>query len=874
MLTNQENIGEPPFETEASKAKRKLRKRLLKQFKREGRLDLVENIDEELEKYMQNEKSALNIETDFKTKISDSTSASEATVANEYETHHETEEEESNEVKITASNVGIISTFICITQQIQALTEQKESLLPFIPKEIIEKVTKRKRRASSQLIIVPKKRKFTLLRERNKIKYGIRSAIFSTVEFQPCADHDRSSGEGVVPESIPLCLLKVESDKIKKFIKEHVTRDIKIYLLVNFPIVDEAGKISKEVYFSSLNKQCAYYGYSQPIVPNVSEKCDKFVSYFEMSEEEIKNTCDIIYICDRACARNLAFQGRMPVCSNIKQPLEITVVPFEALIGEKFSSDCAQIGSLTGASFATKETLISASGALLPIKDQNKSQNAFETNKIDISKYNAFNYYYTNTPVISRSGSECVVALCNQWYLDYGDIYGSIPGSLNIKAKDLSVDVFNYIYLQTDSYPNTKIPRESLDLLRKTFEYWYPMTLRCSGKDLVTNHLTMSLFNHAAIWPERPDLWPKRFFINGHVMLDQQKMSKQTGNFLTMQEAHALYGADSTRLALAEAGDFCENANFERNNATNALLKISLLSNNCTQFMNNETLRKDVSFTIDKFFIAQVDINIIKTKAAYENLLFRDVLKFGFYEMLSLRTQYLIRVKSFGEPSYITLYHWWSSFLVMMSPIIPHITDHIWRFILNKETSIVKASWPEPYFSLSERNEYNYKFHLCEKLIADSKKALQKSAKFKEYNYSKVLCVVSVTSSYNDNQKVILSILRNLDFSNLPEDVIEQQKHLLRLFKKESANLSLFREMPKQLLAKLMSFASLKIKEYLTFGDIIIQDEISFDELEMYAEHRTYLEDKIEKPIEFFTSDGSDQYPGSPLVTINLTKND
>ena len=161
MLTNQENIGEPPFETEASKAKRKLRKRLLKQFKREGRLDLVENIDEELEKYMQNEKSALNIETDFKTKISDSTSASEATVANEYETHHETEEEESNEVKITASNVGIISTFICITQQIQALTEQKESLLPFIPKEIIEKVTKRKRRASSQLIIVPKKRKVT-----------------------------------------------------------------------------------------------------------------------------------------------------------------------------------------------------------------------------------------------------------------------------------------------------------------------------------------------------------------------------------------------------------------------------------------------------------------------------------------------------------------------------------------------------------------------------------------------------------------------------------------------------------------------------------------------------------------------------------------
>ena len=30
--------------------------------------------------------------------------------------------------------------------------------------------------------------------------------------------------------------------------------------------------------------------------------------------------------------------------------------------------------------------------------------------------------------------------------------------------------------------------------------YWYPLDLRCSGKDLIKNHLTMSLFNHAAIW--------------------------------------------------------------------------------------------------------------------------------------------------------------------------------------------------------------------------------------------------------------------------------------------------------------------------------------------------------------------------------------
>ena len=37
--------------------------------------------------------------------------------------------------------------------------------------------------------------------------------------------------------------------------------------------------------------------------------------------------------------------------------------------------------------------------------------------------------------------------------------------------------------------------------MRSEFQYWYPMDLRVSGKDLIGNHLTMCLYNHAAIWP-------------------------------------------------------------------------------------------------------------------------------------------------------------------------------------------------------------------------------------------------------------------------------------------------------------------------------------------------------------------------------------
>ena len=80
------------------------------------------------------------------------------------------------------------------------------------------------------------------------------------------------------------------------------------------------------------------------------------------------------------------------------------------------------------------------------------------------------------------------------------------------------------------------------------------MDLRCSGKDLIQNHLTMSLFNHAAVW-EDSKLWPRAFYCNGHVMVNSEKMSKSKGNFLTLEEAISTYSADATRIACADSGD-------------------------------------------------------------------------------------------------------------------------------------------------------------------------------------------------------------------------------------------------------------------------------------------------------------------------------
>ncbi|NXD32330.1 SYLC protein, partial [Spelaeornis formosus] len=57
-------------------------------------------------------------------------------------------------------------------------------------------------------------------------------------------------------------------------------------------------------------------------------------------------------------------------------------------------------------------------------------------------------------------------------------------------------------------------------------------------------------------------------------MLNGKKMSKSTGNFLTMRDATKKYGADAMRLSLADAGDEITDANFEETVANAAILRL------------------------------------------------------------------------------------------------------------------------------------------------------------------------------------------------------------------------------------------------------------------------------------------------------------
>jgi leucyl-tRNA synthetase len=156
----------------------------------------------------------------------------------------------------------------------------------------------------------------------------------------------------------------------------------------------------------------------------------------------------------------------------------------------------------------------------------------------------------------------------------HSDIYGTQPGIANIRVSQMTDSVWDYIFALTDRV-KSDIPKATLDVMRREFTYWYPVDVRISGKDLVNNHLVFFLYIHQAIWGKQaPSCLPKGIRLNGHLMLNGDKMSKSTGNFLTLTSAVQKFGADATRIALADGGDGIDDANFEETTANATILKL------------------------------------------------------------------------------------------------------------------------------------------------------------------------------------------------------------------------------------------------------------------------------------------------------------
>jgi leucyl-tRNA synthetase len=280
------------------------------------------------------------------------------------------------------------------------------------------------------------------------------------------------------------------------------------------------------------------------------------------------------------------------------------------------------------------------------------------------------------------------------------DRFGREKGLGNIGHEQMLDDVWDYIFCRTDLTDDliskSKIPKEMLQTLRRQFEYWYPLDVRMSGKDLIPNHLTFFLYNHIALFPR--EYWPRGIRANGHLMLNGEKMSKSTGNFMTLDDVVKKYGADAARIAIADAGDGIQDANFEEDVADSSVLRLFINKEWCEEMTANQDQLRTGQLNSFQDSLFDNEMNSLVNEAAkhYEDTNYKLALKASYFDFANARDFYRDSCGSAGLKMHKDLVLKYIELqALVLNVVTPHWSEYIWLEVLKKPTSIQTALFPK-----------------------------------------------------------------------------------------------------------------------------------------------------------------------------------
>ncbi|EDR29663.1 leucyl-tRNA synthetase, cytoplasmic, putative [Entamoeba dispar SAW760] len=845
---------------------------------------------------------------------------------------------------------------------------------------------------------------FLKLKEMGKIQFGKRYTIYSPLDGQPCADHDRASGEGVIPQeyvAIKMKVIESKSELINKLMKEGKS----IFLI--------AGTLRPETMYGQTN--CWIH-------PDINYKL------FEMKNGEIA-------VCTQRCGNNLVYQellketpvdykavsignvkGSELLGTALKAPLtsydKIYTLPMTTILEDKGTGIVTSVPSDSPDDYMNVYTLKNkpeyrkkmgvADEWVMPFElieiceipemgrraaetachelkikspndrkllDQAKEKvytQGFYNGVLTVGKYNgqkikdakvpikaemiengeAFVYSEPTSTVISRSGDECVVSLCDQWYITYGEeewknetlkrvekmetyhnstretlkhglnwmnqwacsrnfglgtlipwdkrylieslsdstIYmayytiahylqgnlnGSEQGIGHITPEQMTPEVWDYLFAEKEIPENTTIPKETLTKMKQEFEYWYPFDVRVTGKDLLTNHCLFCLYTHTAMFGE--DKFPKGMRANGHLLINNEKMAKSTGNFLSLTDGIELYTSDGMRIGLADAGDGVEDANFAKETADNGLLRLHTLlqwiKETLQLIKDNKCCNDEPNTFADKTFEAQINVSVHATDAAYLKMLFREALHKGFYELTLARDSYIAYCETVGIPMNAHLLKKYIEIQIkLLYPIAPHFCDYVWRDLLGNKTFLWNERFPEvPEANVQILNEAEYlakivyKFRSSVESYCHPKPKKGQKAIVNEPPKEAEIMVGTITPDWQlECAKVLKEIVTIVgDVPTFPpQKELASRLCLNALIKKNSK--------------KAMSFAMMLVENVKKSGLKALDLALQFNEVSFLESQITYIKNvlKLEKVIVTSIKTPDEKLiPGEPVMT-------
>jgi valyl-tRNA synthetase len=237
------------------------------------------------------------------------------------------------------------------------------------------------------------------------------------------------------------------------------------------------------------------------------------------------------------------------------------------------------------------------------------------------------------------------------------------------------------------------------DFFRKNF----PSTMRPQGKEIVRNWLYFTILKSLHLFKTKPfaNVW-----VHMHVVDEKgEKMSKSQGNIINPQDVINKFGCEAFRIWTCLEGDITRGdikCSFDRIQGHSKFLTKLW---NISKFISSFPIVSAEPTNTDKWILGYLSNLIQLVKKKYDVYAFHDVatlIRDFTWDVLASNCIEMIKARAYGKgfseeeqkSAWFTLHECLKNILLLLSPIIPIITDHLWKTIYGP-TNISAESFPE-----------------------------------------------------------------------------------------------------------------------------------------------------------------------------------
>lgn len=287
-------------------------------------------------------------------------------------------------------------------------------------------------------------------------------------------------------------------------------------------------------------------------------------------------------------------------------------------------------------------------------------------------------------------------------FTDKTNVLKNIPEFYNVECPSCGknavreTDTFDTFVESSWYSARFSCPDQESEMLDERANYWAPVDLYIGGIEHAILHLLYARFIHKVMRDEgliKSNEPFTRLFTQGMVLKDGSKMSKSKGNVVNPQDYINSYGADTLRLFMLFSAPPEQQLEWSDSGVEGAYRFIKKLWNTVMRHVNREIKFKEPNNSPNADYTnlrCKLHETLEKVTEVMETKFTFNTAIASIMELLNTYNKHLLNEKLDHEISQEILEH----VVIMLSPIIPHVTHVLWNKLGHKD-GLIHTPWPQ-----------------------------------------------------------------------------------------------------------------------------------------------------------------------------------